>query len=463
MMKEQENVTMSRVVKKDFTYIAAERIYEQIILRSKRKLLFSEKVKKVIFHLHPGYCEKELKHYYIEKIRVVLCIGMMGILLSVGMYLAQKMQSPITNNKIARNAYMEGTQEIEATVTWKGKQEDVVLQVGEQHYTDQELDKLLPEMLTALEQKILGENDSLEYVTMDLNLVETIEKYPFSIEWEHQNYQVMDMQGNLRKENLTANGEVIVLKALLTYDDYFVEHSIPVHVFAESLTPEEQWKKEMDTLLSSSDEKTKYENYFALPETLDDSPLTWSAKRNYNWLIVLILSIIVAIFVYVLKDYDLEKSLHNREEQLLMDYSEMVSKLAIYMGAGMSVRHAWEKIVLDYEKEKRKGKHFVYEEMWITYQEMKSGISEMAAYDRFGKRCNVQIYLKFSTLLMQNLRKGSTGLCTLLREESRLAFVERKNLIRKRGEEAGTKLLLPMMLMLCLVMVMIMLPAFLTF
>ena len=37
------------------------------------------------------------------------------------------------------------------------------------------------------------------------------------------------------------------------------------------------------------------------------------------------------------------------------DYTELVSKLSIYLGAGMSARQSWEKIVNDYEKNKNTG------------------------------------------------------------------------------------------------------------
>ena len=43
------------------------------------------------------------------------------------------------------------------------------------------------------------------------------------------------------------------------------------------------------------------------------------------------------------------------------------------------------------------------------------------------------------------------------------AFEQRKNLAKKLGEEAGTKLLLPLFLMLGVVMVMMVVPAFLAF
>ena len=51
----------------------------------------------------------------------------------------------------------------------------------------------------------------------------------------------------------------------------------------------------------------------------------------------------------------------------------------------------------------------------------------------------------------------------MLSEEADAALEERRNLARKRGEEAGTKLLFPMMLMLVVVMFLILLPAFFGF
>ena len=42
------------------------------------------------------------------------------------------------------------------------------------------------------------------------------------------------------------------------------------------------------------------------------------------------------------------------------------------------------------------------------------------------------------------------------------AFLERKNIAKRLGEEAGTKLLLPMFLMLAVVLVIVIGPAFLS-
>ena len=88
------------------------------------------------------------------------------------------------------------------------------------------------------------------------------------------------------------------------------------------------------------------------------------------------------------------------------------------------------------------------------------GIPERTAYEGFGKRTGIREYVRLSTFLLQNLKKGSTTLLGQLQEETRAAEELRMQNARKLSEEAATKLLLPMVLLLVIVMVMIMVPAF---
>jgi flagellar motor component MotA len=64
---------------------------------------------------------------------------------------------------------------------------------------------------------------------------------------------------------------------------------------------------------------------------------------------------------------------------------------------------------------------------------------------------------------VQNLKKGSRELVNLLELEAIDAFEERKNQAKKYGEEAGTKMLFPMVGMLVVVMGIIMFPALISF
>ena len=97
-----------------------------------------------------------------------------------------------------------------------------------------------------------------------------------------------------------------------------------------------------------------------------------------------------------------------------------------------------------------------------TCHEMDSGVTEAEGYENFGRRCDLQIYIRLGALLSQNLRKGTKGLSELLKLESIQAFEERKARAKRLGEEAGTKLLLPMFLMLAVVLIIVIVPAFLT-
>ena len=148
-----------------------------------------------------------------------------------------------------------------------------------------------------------------------------------------------------------------------------------------------------------------------------------------------------------------------------MDYPELVSKFTVLLQAGLSARNVWERMVAEYEKQRGKGEkpRYVMEEMRVTKLQLDNGVYESRAYGEFGRRCGLHPYMKFAALLEQSLRQGSGGLSLLLMEEAEAAFEQRKHLARRLGEEAATKLMLPMFLMLLVVLAVVMAPGFLSF
>jgi pilus assembly protein TadC len=97
--------------------------------------------------------------------------------------------------------------------------------------------------------------------------------------------------------------------------------------------------------------------------------------------------------------------------------------------------------------------------MLFTVYEMDNGVLQANAYERFGRRCRMSSYNRLATMLSQNIRKGAANLPMLLKAEADEAFQERKHLARKQGEKAGTKLLVPMIMLLAVAMVLITVPA----
>ena len=150
---------------------------------------------------------------------------------------------------------------------------------------------------------------------------------------------------------------------------------------------------------------------------------------------------------------------------MIVDYAEFVSKLQILLSSGSTIRKSLEKMAVDYKRNKEKGgeNKYVYEELLLCVRKLRDGLDEAACYEYFGNRCGLVCYKKLTSLLIQNLRKGTDGILEAMDNEVRIAFEERKSVARKMGEEAQTKLIFPMMLMLTVVMLIIMIPAYMAF
>lgn len=161
--------------------------------------------------------------------------------------------------------------------------------------------------------------------------------------------------------------------------------------------------------------------------------------------------LVAAAFLYYYADTKITDVIKARENDLSRDFADMVSKLALLINAGMITREAWEEIA-------HTGQGTVYEEMRNTVDEMNNGVSEIDAYLNFGNRCGVQSVKKFTSMLCQNLTKGNKELVDFLKAESAISWEEKKHFVKRKGEEASNKMMIPLGLILVGVFVMILVP-----
>ncbi len=188
---------------------------------------------------------------------------------------------------------------------------------------------------------------------------------------------------------------------------------------------------------------------------------------------MLVLTLITAVCIYLEMDSAVHRRAEARKTQLMLDYPDLMWKMTMLLGAGLSIRGVFFRISGEYQRQKkedsekkqtrRKTVRYVYEEVTSACYEMQRGVSEAQAYERFGKRCQLPEYIRLGCVLSQNVKKGAKGLADLLETEAAASLNDRRNHARKIGEQAGTKLLLPMVLMLAVVLVVLMVPAFLSF
>ena len=183
-------------------------------------------------------------------------------------------------------------------------------------------------------------------------------------------------------------------------------------------------------------------------------------QKNQSYILCVLVGI-MAVLCTFLPDQKLIQQKKEKEEELALAYPEIVSKLCLLIGSGLTVRGAWERIIRDYREDQ--SFNYAYEEMLLTYYELERGMPEGKAYAAFGKRCRLSGYRKLGSLLEQNLKKGTAGLLALLQEETWQAFEERRAFAVKLAQEAGTRLLMPMLMLLLVVLVVCIAPAIMSF
>lgn len=373
----------------------------------------------------------------------------------------------VVAGEIARNDYGKGSRSEELKVQIEdGEKTEIQVNVSEQEYTSKEVREVFRRCIRQMDQMILGENKSPDHVESDLKLLTKMPGEPIDISWETDRYDVVSVNGELRTDALVPEGTKVVLKAILTYEKNRREQALyecVVMVYPPGKNETEPVRR-LEQAIRETEEETRNKKILKLPASLDGKRVQYYPRMEERGMVLMVMALLIGILLYALDIQNENQEQQKRKRQMLMDYPEIINKLTLFLGAGMTVKRAWKKIVQDYEEQKSVwGQRYAYEEMKKTCYEMDSGITESESYVRFGRRCNLQEYVRMGALLSQNLRRGTKGLSQILRLEALQALEERKARARQLGEEAGTKLLIPMFLMLAVVLVMVVVPAFLSF
>lgn len=142
-----------------------------------------------------------------------------------------------------------------------------------------------------------------------------------------------------------------------------------------------------------------------------------------------------------------------RTDELLSDYAEVVSNLALLLNAGMILREAWEQVAYS-------GDGIFYKEMQNVVIDLNNGIGETQAFHAFGMRCVISEAKKFASTIVQGIQKGNSELAKALRQQSAEVWELKKQLVKRKGEKAANSLMMPVFLMFGGILIMIIVPIF---
>ncbi len=142
-----------------------------------------------------------------------------------------------------------------------------------------------------------------------------------------------------------------------------------------------------------------------------------------------------------------------RSDIYLSDFPDVVSKIALLINAGMILKEAWVRVA-------ETGDSPIYKEMQKTVFDMENGMAEVDAYYTFGTRCVIPEIKKFSSTLAQGVVKGNAELVSMVQEQSAEIWLAKKHRAKQQGEKAGSKLMIPIMIMFVGILIVVIVPIF---
>ena len=198
-----------------------------------------------------------------------------------------------------------------------------------------------------------------------------------------------------------------------------------------------------------------------LPQSAAGRSIRYREKRKDDGPTVCLLGL-AALFLAVFMEHRKKKQERQRfQASLNQDYPMVLSQLGLYVGAGFSVPAAFAEVGKMYGTRLARGhpKGEGYEAVLTLSRKLKDGCSEQEGYLWLGETLENRNFRKLSLLLLSNMKKGDSELRSQLEQEENAAFEERKIRAKVAGEEASTKLLLPMVGLLGVVLLVLLVPA----
>lgn len=409
--------------------------------------------------LYPGESVSyHMTKYQVEKIRIALLVLLGGSLLGMLFLVKENQEKRLSREgMLQRGEFGEDNSSIELQYAIEHEASTILLTIPSRTLNTEELEEMKKEYREQLMKEMLGDNPSLQNVSNSLVFPSSLEGYPFSIQWFSEDYHLVSITGELAEDILEETR--VTIYAEISYEEVNWTEEFSLLLCPREKTEQSRTEQIQEAVYKSMEEAASQKEVL-LPETIEGKKIVWTEKKSpYHYLIIPMILFAMGSVLWGM-DQDVIKKRKERQQLLLADYPVLLHKFTVFLCAGMNVKSIFLKLGNDYGKEKQQGELSPLEqEIVLAVRELQAGKGEEMVYVNWGQRIGLKEYKRFSTILVQTLKKGNDALIDRLYQECDEALRESMNIRKKRGEETENSLLIPMVLMLVVVMLMVLFPA----
>ncbi len=326
--------------------------------------------------------------------------------------------------------------------------------------SDEEAEMLCDRAKSEIDESFFGDNASADSVWRRLCLSDSYADGLVEADWDFVPRGIVDATGNIDYERFD-DRQMVTATCTLSVDERVFEYSFPFVAVQPDMGSADGF------LLTVKDslEKLNRDNAgdrIELPKEIGGKAISWKKPMDFTGLLLCVLGLVTGAALYIGSDIDSRKDAEKLRDEYGRQYPDIVENLGLYVGAGISVRVAFEKMEAVYIKWKAMhgGKEKkAYENLIVMNRAIRDGKLENEAYESFGKSCMHPSYRKLAILLKQNQKRGNDRLLEQLSHEEQLVAETRRRQIKSAGELISTKLLIPMGGLLGMILIVLIVPA----
>ena len=419
--------------RKNFSKYKSVGIFGGIVLRVRRLLaggnLYSE-----------TELDRVADEYAYKLFRTVgFTVGIVNILF---LLLSWNLSQRQSDNVVQRPLSGDPPIEVDISTGDQGES-NLLLEVYPREYTEDEFGALSDKAFEYARAAMQGENERLYKVTKDLTLITSDESGTLSLKWHSDRPDVIGSTGKIYGAD-----EDVIMELTISDGVHERVEKIPVRTVSDTKDDSER----LMALLKEYERQNRTGESVRIPEEMEGYKLRVSRESSVKKQIILysVLAAMAGAYIYH-KLNELKERKGKRQDTLRREFYSFTSRLSLLMGAGTNVKEAM-RLASEGSKE-------LAGEVRFTVNRIDAGLSEEKAYLEMSGRIAIPEYTRLMTMISQNINHGNSKLLMLMDQEVKNAMNMKREHMRKKGETASEKLLIPTALLLVIVIGVIMIPA----
>lgn len=351
-------------------------------------------------------------------------------------------------NVLYRDDYNGQTREYDISLTYEEDEAWINLVVMPMEYTVEEFYEKSEKLFRDFEAELVGDNEDLLHIRGDIHIPENPENV-FDITWLSDSPKILASTGKVNTDEI-ADKAFVTLVATIEYGEFSASHEYRLGIEGRKETTIIEL---VEGELYDLEQENRNQKEILIPKDLSGVKISLEQEKNNTSVYIFLLGTLFCIILAFRKAAGLKQDIRNRDRKLMDLYPWFVNSLWLTLGAGLTVKSGIKQLIAEGEN----GNPLVLE-LEYAINQINSGLDEAMVYEDLGRRIGLNAYVRLMHQLSRNLKIGTRDLLGLMEDELAAALEIRKENAKRKGEEASTKLLFPMVVLLLIVMLMIVTP-----